>query len=138
MGKWTDEALRMKPFFQKGAQTLEDADALEIKGIYPEWDASGVYAEGVKVIYEDVLYKCIQAHTAQDAWNPADASSLWAKVLIPDPEVIPEWEWPDSTNPYMKGDKVTHNGKIWVSDIDNNVWEPGAAGTETLWLEVTE
>jgi len=138
MGKWTDEAKRMLPFIQKGAQTLEDADALEIKTVYPEWNASGVYAEGVKVIYEDVLYKCIQAHTAQDAWNPADASSLWAKVLVPDPEVIPEWEWPDSTNPYMKGDKVTHNSKIWVSDIDNNVWEPGAAGTETLWLEVTE
>ena len=42
--------------------------------------------------------------------------------------MIPEWEQPDSTNPYMKGDKVTHGGKTWVSDIDNNVWEPGVYG----------
>ena len=30
------------------------------------------------------------------------------------------------------GDKVTHNGKTWVSDIDNNVWEPGLHG----WTEL--
>ena len=65
---------------------------------------------------------------------------VWAAVLmrdrisslIPDPDVIPEWEQPDSTNPYSKGDKVTHNGKTWVSDVDNNVWEPGVYG----WSEV--
>lgn len=42
-------------------------------------------------------------------------------VLIPDPEVIQEWEQPDSTNSYNKGDKVQHNGKTWVCDIDGNV-----------------
>ena len=26
------------------------------------------------------------------------------------------------------GDKVTHNGKTWVSNIDGNVWEPGVYG----------
>ena len=70
----------------------------------------------------------LQAHTSQDGWEPNVAPSLFAKVLIPDPEVIPEWEQPDSTNPYMKGDKVTHNGYTWISDIDNNVWEPGVYG----------
>ena len=37
-----------------------------------------------------------------------------------------------STNPYQKGDKVTHNGKTWESTADNNVWEPGVYG----WTEV--
>jgi chitodextrinase len=128
MGKWTDEALRMKPYIQKGAQSLEDADALEIKTVYPEWDASGVYAVGDKVLYEEILYRCLLAHTAQEDWKPTVAPSVWAKVLIPDEDVIPEWEQPDSTNAYMKGDKVTHNGKTWISDIDNNVWEPGIYG----------
>lgn len=32
----------------------------------------------------------------------------------------------------MKDDKVIHNGKTWVSDIDNNVWEPGVYG----WNEI--
>lgn len=29
---------------------------------------------------------------------------------------------------YMTGDTVTHEGKTWTSDVDNNVWEPGAYG----------
>lgn len=134
MGKWTDEALRMKPYIQKGAQTLDDAEALAIKTVYPEWSSSDHYTVGTKVLYAGVLYKCLLEHDAQPAWPPASSPSLWAKVLIPDPGVIPEWEQPDSTNPYMKGDKVTHNGKTWISDVDNNVWEPGFYG----WTEVAE
>ena len=30
-----------------------------------------------------------------------------------------------------KGAKCSHNGKHWMSDVDNNVWEPGAYG----WTE---
>lgn len=70
----------------------------------------------------------LQAHRSQDSWTPDVSPSLFAKVLIPDPEVIPEWEQPDSTNPYMTGDKVTHNGHTWECSIDNNVWEPGVYG----------
>ncbi|WP_270217645.1 carbohydrate-binding protein [Dorea longicatena] len=39
---------------------------------------------------------------------------------------------PDSTNPYAKGDKVTHNGKTWISTADGNVWEPGVYGWEEV------
>ena len=42
--------------------------------------------------YEGILYKCLQAHIPQAAWTPTAAPSLWAKVLIPDANVIPEWE----------------------------------------------
>lgn len=135
MGKWTDEARRMKPYIQKGVQSLSDADALEIPTVFPAWVPDCEYKKDERVLLEGTLFKCLQDHTAQEAWNPMDAPSLWAKVLIPDPEVIPEWEQPDSTNGYMKGDKVTHNGKTWESLVDNNVWEPGATGTESLWVK---
>lgn len=119
------------------AQDLTDEEALDVQNLYPEWDGNGKeYAVGFKVNYEDVLYKCLQAHTSQEDWNPADAASLWAKV-IHEPGTIPEWEQPSSTNPYMTGDQVRHIEKIWESLIDNNVWEPGAAGTEALWKEVS-
>lgn len=29
---------------------------------------------------------------------------------------------------YPLGARVSHAGKRWISDIDNNVWEPGIAG----------
>lgn len=122
---------------QFSAQALPDALALEAKAIYPAWDGNGVkYAKDYKVLYNDVLYKCLTEHTSQADWAPDAAPSLWAKVLIPNPEVIPDWEQPLSTNPYMKGDKVRHKGKIWESLVDNNVWEPGVVGTEGQWKEV--
>ena len=119
------------------AQALTDEQALSVQAIYPAWSGNGViYTVDYKVLYDGTLYKCLQAHTSQADWTPDTAPSLWAKVLITDPEVIAEWEQPDSTNPYSKGDRVTHNGKSWESLVDNNVWEPGATGTESLWKEV--
>ena len=113
--------------------TVDDNTALRMAEFYPAWSADTDYAVGFKVQHNGTLYKCLQAHTSQPDWTPDAAPSLWAKVLIPDETVIPEWEQPDSTNPYMTGDKVTHNSKTWVSDVDNNVWTPGEYG----WTEVS-
>lgn len=110
-----------------------DEQALTVPILYPAWRSGTAYAAGERVQYGGTLYKVLQDHTAQDDWTPDAAVSLFAKVLIPDAVTIPEWEQPDSTNPYMKGDKVTYNGKTWVSSIDNNVWAPGVYG----WEEVT-
>lgn len=125
-------AVKLRALVEKAAQSLDDADALDGKELYPVWETGMAYEVGVRVRYAGDLWRCLQAHTAQDAWTPSAAPSLWAKVLIPDPEVIPEWEQPGSTNPYMAGDKVKHNGKTWVSGIDNNVWEPGVYGWSEL------
>ena len=111
-----------------------DEQAYEVQVLYPEWKDGVEYTVGDRVLYNDVLYKVLTAHASQADWTPDVAVSLFAKVLIPDENVIYPWEQPESTNPYMKGDKVTHNGKIWVSTTDGNVWEPGYYG----WNEVTE
>lgn len=117
---------------------LTDAEALTATCMYPKWSGDAVeYTVGQRVQYDGVLYTVLAAHTSQSTWTPKDAPSLFAKVLIPDPTVVPEWEQPDSTNPYMQGDKVKHNGKVWVSLVDNNVWEPGVTGTAALWQEVS-
>jgi len=116
-----------------------DEQALAVQSLYPEWAslADGTTLKvGDRVNYEGLLYNVLQEHQKQEAWNPVDAPSLFAQVLIPDPSVIPEWVQPDSTNPYMKGDKVTHNGSTWESLVDGNVWEPGAVGAESLWVVV--
>ena len=118
-----------------------DAQALEVSALYADWETleeGYSLVVGDRVTYNDVLYNVITAHNVQSTWNPVDSPSLFAKVLIPDPEVIPEWEQPESTNPYSKGDRVTHNEKTWESLVDNNVWEPGALGTESLWKDVSE
>ena len=126
------EVNRMLIRQQINSLAVDDNTALRMREFYPEWAEGQAYTAGYKVQYGGKLWRCVQAHTSQDGWEPDSAPSLWAKVLIPDENVVPEWEQPDSTNPYSAGDKVTHNGKTWVSDVDNNVWEPGVYGwTET-------
>ena len=119
-------AQKLRPFIEKAAISLSDEDALEASNLFPNWSIGVAYAKDARVRYENILYKCLQAHTSQDAWAPIAAPSLWAKVLIPDENVIPEWEQPDSTNPYMTGDKVMFEGNVYESTIDNNIWSPSA------------
>ena len=125
-------AQKLRPIIEKASQSLDDETALEAVTLFPKWSEAGEYGINDRVQYNGALYRCITAHTAQETWNPADSPSLWAKVLIPDPAIIPEWEQPDSTNPYMTGDKVTYNGKTYISITDNNVWSPEEYGWEEL------
>ena len=128
------EAKKMRGLIEKVADNgLDDADALEGVALFPRWSQTAAYTVGQRVNYDGTLYRCLQAHTAQPDWTPTAAPSLWAKVLIPDSNVIPDWEQPDSTNGYRKGDKVRHNGQVWVSILDiPNVWEPGVYGWEVV------
>ena len=116
---------------------ISDEEAEEFNLLFENWNSTKQYQINDRVRYEGVLYKCLQAHTAQLDWTPDVAVSLWAKLLIDPIETGPqEWVQPDSTNPYMDGDRVSHNGFTWESQIDNNVWEPGVSGTESLWVKV--
>lgn len=56
----------------------------------------------------------------------------------PDKQEYPEWKpWDGISKDYQRGDIVSHKGKLWESVFEGqNVWEPGAAGTEALWVEV--
>ncbi len=126
------EVLRYRAAIEKASESLPDEELLEVPNLAPVWEGAGSYEAGDRVCYEGVLYRCLQAHTAQAGWTPAAAPSLWAKVLIPDENVIPEWEQPESTNGYCKGDRVTYSGKIWKSLLDDNIWEPGVHGWEEV------
>jgi hypothetical protein len=111
---------------------VTDEQAIEVKELYPTWKVDMEYAVGERILYNDILYKVLQNHISQETWTPDVAPSLFAKVLIPDENVIPEWEQPDSTNPYMAGDKVMYDGKTWTSIVDNNVWKPSEYGWEEV------
>ena len=122
--------LRMAVQFQAAA--LPDEQAALVPTVFPLWNAAGVYEVGDRVRYADLLYKCLTGHTAQESWTPDTASSLW--VRIDDPaEEWPEWRQPQGAHDaYALGAKVSHNEKHWISDVANNVWEPGVYG----WTEV--
>lgn len=119
------DAMAYRAAIDLAAQSLDDTKAVEAQCLYPDFAVGVPYTAGDRLVYDGKLYKVLQAHTSQADWTPPAAPSLFAEVLPGQGGTgIGEWKQPDSTNPYQKGDKVTHNGKTWESTADNNVWSP--------------
>lgn len=137
----TDKTLiarQMNRFMQMSVQAanLTDEKAMEIADLYPEWVAKKVYAADEIVKYgvnsdgETQLYKVIQAHTSQTDWTPDTAASLYKKIGFTE-DGVSIWTQPlGSTDAYMKGDIVSFENQLWISTVDNNVWQPGIYGWE--------
>ena len=127
-----EHARRLRALIEKASATLTDEEALTGVELFPHWADETEYNMDDRVQYNGLLYKCLQSHIAQTQWNPADSPSLWVRVDDPYIE-FPEWRQPlGSTDAYAKGAKVSHLEKHWISDVDNNIWEPGVFG----WTEV--
>lgn len=105
---------------------LDDDEAESVTILFEEWQTDTAYAVGDRRQYDGLLYKCVQAHTSQADWTPPIVPALWVRTST---EEWPEWVQPQGAHDaYNAGDKVSHNEKHWVSDIDANVYEPGVYG----------
>ena len=113
--------------------SLTDEQALQVPNVFPLWKVGVQYLVGERILFDGKLYKVLTQHKSQEDWQPDISPSLFAKVLVGSDQPL-EWQQPDSTNAYMKGDKVLFNGKVYASLIDNNVWSPTdyPAGWEEL------
>ena len=122
-----DRARELRATVESLATNLTDESALSNKELFPLWDGNEHrYTVGDRVRYGENLYKVLQNHTSQPNWVPTEAPQLFTLVLT-NPDGTPsEWVQPDSTNPYMTGDRVIFNGQVYESVIDNNVWSPSA------------
>lgn len=126
-----EQARAMRALIERASADLTDEEAITVPQMFPTWRTGVPYAIGDRRQHGDVLYTCIQAHTSQADWEPNLTPALW-KVTTPE-GTIPEWMQPTGAHDaYAKGDKVRHNGSVWESTIDANVWEP-----PTNWTEVT-
>lgn len=125
-----EHAIKLRELIVKAAVSLDDESALQGIELFPLWKAGTVYEVGERIRYNEVLYKCVQAHTSQEQWTPDITPALWTEVSI---DEFPEWKQPTGAqDAYRIGDKVSHLEKHWVSTIDYNVYEPSVYG----WDEV--
>ena len=124
--------LKLRELIERLSAHLLDADALDGVELFPRWSDDSDYAVDDRVNYNGTLYKCLLAHTSQPSWTPDVSPSLWVRVDDPHIE-FPEWVQPTgATDAYPLGAKVSHLERHWISDYDNNVWEPSVFG----WTEV--
>ena len=133
--RWWYELDYAEPFEVLSA-LMQDTDALDelpdavlarMAPYMAEWEADRAYRLGDKVQYLDRPYRVLQDHTSHEAYPPDTAVSLYARILAGGGDDYPVWEQPDSTNPYMRGDRVHYpdkDGPVYESTIDNNVFSP--------------
>ena len=120
------EAIAYRKSIEQAASMQTDKQALENIDLYPSWKPGIDVKVDKRYRYEDILYKCVQAHKTQAGWEPDKTPALWTKVSL---DEWPEWKQPaGAQDAYAKGDKVSHNDKHWISNVDANVWEPGVYG----------
>ena len=121
---YTERARALRPYIEKASVSLTDEDALQAVELFPQWVIDHAYAVDERLQYNDVLYRVVQAHTSQADWTPDKTPALFVVVSLD--------EWPEFVQPtgahdaYKKGDKVTFNGKHYISLIDGNVYSPAA------------
>ena len=121
-----EHARKLRELIVKASTSLDDESALQGIELFPLWKNETAYAVGDRIRYEDVLYKCVQAHTSQAQWTPDITPALWTEVSI---DEWPEWKQPlGAQDAYRLGDKVSHLEKRWISTLDYNTYEPSVYG----------
>ena len=85
------------------AQSLDDAQALTVKAIYPQWQEiiGQTVKQGFKFLYNDILYKVIQPDglTIQEQYIPGEGTeSLYAVI--------------NETNAGTQEDPIPYNGNM--------------------------
>lgn len=123
---YTANAQIMRNTLDLATSYLDDEQAESVTILFPVWETDTAYAVGDRRQYDELLYRCVQAHTSQADWTPDRTPALWVRTST---EEWPEWIQPAGAHDaYAAGAKVSHNEKHWISSIDANIWEPGVYG----------
>lgn len=127
-----ERARELRALIEKATASLNDEDALECITLFPKWQENVTYEIDERVSYNNNLYRVVQQHTSQSNWTPDITPALFTQVALPGE--IPVWRQPTGAqDAYMTGDKVKYpdeEGTIYISTVDNNVWQPGVYGWE--------
>ena len=109
----------------------------EIADKHPELYNPWVYGEKVEIgdrrrdEYNGLLYE-VHSAAGDNLYPPHEVPAVWRRVYE---EEWPQWVQPTGAHDaYIFGAKVTWNDIKWISDYDNNIWEPGVYG----WTKHTE
>lgn len=107
-------------------------DMMEVASVFPKYQVGkayktkDVFSYGENGVGDAQLYQVLQDHTSAAEWTPDTATSLYKAIGVSE-SGYPEWVQPlGASDAYNTGDIVSHNGTLYKSIIDGNVWSPDA------------
>lgn len=133
MNKYMQEAKEIRKAIDAFAENQTDETLIDNKAAFQHWNPNGVYySAGTLVQDKSKLYRVVQPHTSQSDWSPDRTPALFVEISV---EEFPQWKQPTGAHDaYNKGDKVSDEGKHWISNKDGNVYKPGLVPGD--WSEV--
>lgn len=139
VGNESQAAIEFNRAIQLYVASIEDETTiLSIPTVYPEYKigypykTKDIFRYGFNSVGDPQLYQVLQDHVSAEEYPVNNSTSLYKKIGISD-DGTPIWVQPlGATDAYMKDDIVNHNENIYISTIDNNVWEPGVYGWEMV------
>lgn len=89
---------------------LNDTEAAKIYLCYDAWTTDKAYKVGDRVEWDGKLWKCRQAHTAQENWKPSiNTASLWEAINVENAGTL------EDPIPYDQTMTV-YNGKYYLEE----------------------
>lgn len=138
------DAVAQRQIAQIATFTNEEYKVLADAEIFPAWAAGEVYTKDERIQHNGIVYNVEQEVTAQ-SHQPPDLTGMLA-IYRPISEVGHEEGDGTKENPInfllgmdcAKGKYYFFNGNTYLALMDMKpcVWEPGAAGTATVWQKV--
>lgn len=133
MNRYLQKAEEIRKAINKFAENQTDETLIDNKAAFQLWNGNGLEVKAGEIyLYNDELYRVVQDHTTQNDWAPDITPALYTKISV---EEFPQWVQPTGAHDsYMKGAKVSDEGKRWVSNKDYNIYKPGLVLGD--WSEV--
>jgi hypothetical protein len=119
---------------QEISQQAADAEGLANPHMITIWHAGISLLEGQLVRRRGQIFRVMQTHTVRADWLPGHTPEFYQEVISGIGDSYEAWL---AGKLYSAGDRVSHLGRSWESAIDNNHWEPAAAGVDArIWKEI--
>ena len=120
-----EQARLLRKQWQQLLPANDDTKIIDCEELVDFWDTGMEYAVDDIRKFEGQVYRCVQAHTSQDGWEPSQTPALWVVKHTknkdkPKPFVQPQ----GAHDAYMKDEVVLYNDQVYISVMDNNAYSP--------------
>lgn len=104
-------------------QVLDDNTAAQHADVFDRWSVGTAYTVGQlrRDPLTGLLYRCVQAHTAQEGWNPSLTPALWTVVDVTHAGTL------DDPIPAARGMEYEY-GKHYLDPEDGKVYRCARTG----------
>ena len=110
------------------AGQIDNATVVEKFHIFPSWDEHWTGRAGSILIDNNVAFRALHNMETKSPLRPSEDTKgeYWERIGRPSDS---SWTQPLCiTEAYRATDMVMHKNKKWISDIDDNIYEPGIYG----------